>query len=72
MAITFDDLPKSSGADDIEGARQTTASILRVLKAHKAPAVAFVNEGKLYTGARIVPERGSRPLSVKSSLPFQR
>src|SRR4029079_13138464 len=57
MAITFDDLPKSSGVEDIEGARKTTASILRVLKAHKAPAIAFVNEGKLYTGARIVPDR---------------
>jgi len=57
MAITFDDLPKSSGVEDIEGARKTTASILRVLAAHKAPAIAFVNEGKLYTGARIVPDR---------------
>jgi peptidoglycan/xylan/chitin deacetylase (PgdA/CDA1 family) len=57
MAITFDDLPKSGGIEDIEGARRTTASILRVLKAHKAPAIAFVNEGKLYTGAEIVPDR---------------
>jgi peptidoglycan/xylan/chitin deacetylase (PgdA/CDA1 family) len=57
MAITFDDLPKANGLDDIDGARRMTASILRVLKAHKAPAIAFVNEGKLYTGAQIVPER---------------
>jgi DUF1680 family protein/peptidoglycan/xylan/chitin deacetylase (PgdA/CDA1 family) len=57
LAITFDDLPKANGVEDIEGARRTTEAILRVLKAHKAPALAFVNEGKLYTGAHIVPER---------------
>ena len=59
MAITFDDLPKSNGLEDLEGARRTTASILRVLKAHKAPAVAFVNEGKLYAGPTMVPERAA-------------
>jgi len=57
MAITFDDLPKSSGVEDIEGARRTTESLLRVLKAHKAPAIGFVNEGKLYTGAQMVQDR---------------
>lgn len=57
MAITFDDLPKSIGVDDIAGARRTTDAILRVLKAHKAPAVAFVNEGKLYDGPQIVADR---------------
>jgi DUF1680 family protein/peptidoglycan/xylan/chitin deacetylase (PgdA/CDA1 family) len=57
MAVTFDDLPKSSGIEDVEGARRTTASILRVLEAHKAPAIAFVNEGKLYAGAQIVADR---------------
>jgi len=59
MAITFDDLPKSQGLDDIEGARRTTASILRVLKAHQAPAVAFVNEGKLYSGPRMIEDRAA-------------
>ena len=57
MAITFDDLPKANGIEDVDGARRTTDSILRVLKAHKAPAIAFVNEGKLYNGATMVPER---------------
>ena len=57
MALTFDDLPKSSGVEDIEGSRRTTESILRVLKAHKAPAIGFVNEGKLYRGATMVPDR---------------
>ena len=59
MAITFDDLPKSNGVEDIDGARRTTDSILRVLKAHKAPAVAFVNEGKLYDGRAMVAERAA-------------
>lgn len=59
IAITFDDLPKSTGLDDLEGARRTTDAILRVLKAHKAPAVAFVNEGKLYSGPTMVPERAA-------------
>jgi len=57
MALTFDDLPKAHGFDDIEGLRKTTDSILRVLKAHHAPAVAFVNEQKLYEGYHLQPER---------------
>ena len=59
MAITIDDLPKSNGLEDIAGARRTTESMIRVLKAHKAPAVSFVNEGKLYSGATMVPERAA-------------
>ena len=59
MAITFDDLPKSNGMEDIEGARKTTDAILKVLKAHKAPALAFVNEGKLYSGPTMVEERAT-------------
>jgi peptidoglycan/xylan/chitin deacetylase (PgdA/CDA1 family) len=57
MAITFDDLPKAQGLDDLDGARRTTDAILAALKAHKAPAVAFVNEGKLYSGAQVVEAR---------------
>jgi peptidoglycan/xylan/chitin deacetylase (PgdA/CDA1 family) len=59
IAITFDDLPKSNGLDDIAGARRTTESILRVLKTHKAPAVAFVNEGKLYSGPAMIADRAA-------------
>jgi peptidoglycan/xylan/chitin deacetylase (PgdA/CDA1 family) len=59
MAITIDDLPKSNGLQDIAGARRTTESMIRVLKAHKAPAVSFVNEGKLYSGATMIPERAA-------------
>lgn len=59
MAITIDDLPKSNGLDDLVGARRTTESMIHVLKAHKAPAVSFVNEGKLYSGATMVPDRAA-------------
>ena len=57
MALTFDDLPKAHGFDEIEGLRKTTDSILRTLKTHRAPSVAFVNEDKLYVGYHLVPER---------------
>lgn len=57
IALTFDDLPKAHGSDDIQGLRKTTDSILRVLKAHHAPAVAFVNEDKLYVGYHLIPGR---------------
>jgi peptidoglycan/xylan/chitin deacetylase (PgdA/CDA1 family) len=50
IAITIDDLPyaglKPSMASVIQ-ARQDIRSITQVLKAHHAPAVAFVNEAKL-------------------------
>jgi peptidoglycan/xylan/chitin deacetylase (PgdA/CDA1 family) len=59
MALTFDDLPKSKGLDDIDGARKTTEAILRVLKARKAPAVGFVNEGKLYEGPAMIEARAA-------------
>lgn len=57
MALTFDDLPKSQGSSDPEGLRRTSDSIVRTLKAHHAPAVAFVNEQQLYDGFHLVPER---------------
>jgi peptidoglycan/xylan/chitin deacetylase (PgdA/CDA1 family) len=49
MALTFDDLPYVSGGqpDTLAGAERVTGDLLRVLAAHGAPAVGFVNEGKL-------------------------
>ena len=57
IALTFDDLPKAHGFDDIDGLRRTTDSILKVVRMHHAPAVAFVNEQKLYEGSLLIPER---------------
>jgi peptidoglycan/xylan/chitin deacetylase (PgdA/CDA1 family) len=57
IALTFDDLPKVHGYDEIEGLRKTTDSILRVVKAHHAPAVAFVNEQQLYQGYQVQADR---------------
>ena len=51
MAITVDDLPYMHlGSPDtyLASARRSTLEILRVLRAHGAPAVGFVNEGKLW------------------------
>jgi peptidoglycan/xylan/chitin deacetylase (PgdA/CDA1 family) len=48
MTVTFDDLPYV--AIDQQGlprARRATKEILRILKAHRVPVVAFVNEGQL-------------------------
>jgi peptidoglycan/xylan/chitin deacetylase (PgdA/CDA1 family) len=57
IALTFDDLPKAHGSDDVEGLRKTTDSILRVVKAHHAPVVAFVNEQQLYQGYQAQADR---------------
>lgn len=49
MAITFDDLPYVMIGDGpyVTRGRAATDKILSTLKKHKAPAVAFVNEGQL-------------------------
>lgn len=57
IALTFDDLPKAHGYDDVDGLRKTTDSILRVVKAHHAPVVAFVNEQQLYQGYQAQADR---------------
>ena len=52
MAVTFDDLPyvKIGDGSYVARGRRVTQEILGTLKKHKAPAVAFVNEGKLGDG----------------------
>lgn len=45
MAVTFDDLPYVG--NDLPGAQRATKGILRALRTHRVPAVAFVNEGQL-------------------------
>jgi peptidoglycan/xylan/chitin deacetylase (PgdA/CDA1 family) len=49
MALTFDDLPYVPAAqpDELATAQRATTALLRVLVSHRAPALAFVNEGKL-------------------------
>ncbi len=51
MAVTFDDLPYVNIAGDryVPRAQAATAKILKTLKKHKVPAVAFVNERMLET-----------------------
>ncbi|MGH9845984.1 MAG: polysaccharide deacetylase family protein [Blastocatellia bacterium] len=55
MAITIDDLPyvNSAGQPFLPNAQRITGQILKTLQAHHAPAIGFVNEGKLHaTGER--------------------
>lgn len=49
IALTFDDLPYVAveSADYVRNAERVTNEILRVLRVHNAPAIAFVNEAKL-------------------------
>jgi peptidoglycan/xylan/chitin deacetylase (PgdA/CDA1 family) len=49
MAVTIDDLPYVNPAQlkYLASAQRATNDILRALEAHRAPAVGFVNEGKL-------------------------
>ena len=55
MALTFDDLPYVAAGqrDTLERAQRVTSDILRVLKAHGATAVGFVNEGKLQINGEV-------------------
>jgi len=55
LALTFDDLPYvdvlSDEGDALSQAREGTAALLQTLVSRGAPAVAFVNEGKLGSGS---------------------
>jgi peptidoglycan/xylan/chitin deacetylase (PgdA/CDA1 family) len=48
VALTFDDLPEALDGGNLAGMRRNTAALLRTLKLHRAPAIGFVNEGKLH------------------------
>lgn len=50
VALTFDDLPYVNAwqGDYLPGAKRTTTELMQVLKAHRAPAIGFVNEGKMF------------------------
>jgi peptidoglycan/xylan/chitin deacetylase (PgdA/CDA1 family) len=49
IALTFDDLPASQGVHDVNHLVTVNNRILAALEAERAPAVGFVNEGKLGT-----------------------
>lgn len=55
MAVTFDDLPYVAAGRQpyLPNARRATKEIIRVLQAHRAPAVAFVNENKLQANGEV-------------------
>jgi peptidoglycan/xylan/chitin deacetylase (PgdA/CDA1 family) len=47
IALTFDDLPASRMQQPVESIERLTRDLLATLQRHKAPAIGFVNEGKL-------------------------
>ena len=47
LAITIDDLPIGGPTPDLETIQRINARMLEVLAAHKAPAIGFVNEGRV-------------------------
>ena len=56
MALTFDDLPYVRAgvpSQGLQSAQRATKEILRVLQAHRAPAVGFVNENKLQIAGQV-------------------
>lgn len=52
IALTFDDLPASQAADDVAHVTRLNSTIVSALQSARAPAVGFVNEGKLTTDER--------------------
>jgi len=53
VALTFDDLPKSQGLDRPDHVALTAERMTAALRRHHAPAIAFVNEDKLYRDGHI-------------------
>jgi peptidoglycan/xylan/chitin deacetylase (PgdA/CDA1 family) len=51
IAITFDDLPATSG--DMESMTGLTKRLLQSIKSNKVPAIGFVNESKLYNAGAV-------------------
>lgn len=52
IALTFDDLPASQAPDDVAHVMRLNSTIVAALQSAKAPAVGFVNEGKLTADER--------------------
>jgi len=59
IALTFDDLPASRMQQPIERIDRFTRDLLETLQRHKAPAIGFVNEGKLRSDGRLDDRRVS-------------
>jgi len=47
VALTIDDLPISGPTHDLETIQRINAQVLRILAAHNAPAIGFVNQGRV-------------------------
>jgi peptidoglycan/xylan/chitin deacetylase (PgdA/CDA1 family) len=64
VAVTFDDLPATPTGvvdQDVAGLQAVTRKLLRAVRAHRIPTVAFVNEGKLFV-------EGARPADLEARI----
>ncbi len=53
VAITFDDLPKAGGSDNLKEIQSMTRRLLATLAANRVPAHGFVNESRLYVRGEV-------------------
>ena len=57
VALTFDDLPGQTTVPSTEKYEEINARLLRALDSAHAPAIGFVNEGKLYLDGKLIERR---------------
>jgi peptidoglycan/xylan/chitin deacetylase (PgdA/CDA1 family) len=57
ISITIDDLPAATTDGSIERWTHITSSVLKALRQHRAPAIGFVNEGKLTLDGKVSRDR---------------
>lgn len=56
IAITIDDLPAVATGPHLHQKRSMNLSLLAALARHEAPAIGFVNEGRLYADGQLDPD----------------
>lgn len=57
VAVTIDDLPVISLRNDLTSQAAITSKLLHAIKAHRVPAIGFVNENKLLTNGKLDEKR---------------
>lgn len=70
IALTFDDLPASQAPDDVAHVMRLNSAIVAALQSAKAPAVGFVNEGKLAADERREGQIESLRVWIRAGLPL--
>jgi peptidoglycan/xylan/chitin deacetylase (PgdA/CDA1 family) len=70
IALTFDDLPAAQAPDDVAHVMKLNSTIVSALQSAKAPAVGFVNEGKLASDERRDGQVAALRLWIRAGLPL--